>query len=69
MATVEQTRRKVPDHVPAELVWKHDFETFATSTGDPFRKLGELHDGPDILWVQNLGAGLGGGRPGWLLTR
>ena len=69
MATVEQTRRKVPDHVPAELVWKHDFETFATSTGDPFRKLGELHDGPVILWVQNHGAGLGGGRPGWLLTR
>jgi len=59
----------VPDHVPPELVWHEDFEQFATATGDPFRRLGELHDGPDILWVRKFAKGMGGGRSGWLVTR
>lgn len=69
MATLVKAQQDVPDHVPADRVWDHDFEAFATSGDDPFRKLGELHDGPEILWVRNLGPGLGGGRAGWLLTR
>jgi cytochrome P450 len=70
MATnLELSPNDVPDHVPDDLVWKGDFEAFATATDDPFRRLGELHDGPDILWVKKFAKGLGGGTPGWLLTR
>jgi hypothetical protein len=28
----------VPDHVPPELVWNEDFESFATATDDPFAR-------------------------------
>ncbi len=70
MATsIEQAPAGVPDHVPAELVWKEDFEAFATAKDDPFRRMGELHDGPDILWIRKSDKGLGGGVSGWLLTR
>src|SRR5579862_5419565 len=62
-------RLEVPAHVPANLVWRGDFERFATAGEDPFERLGELHDGPDILWVRKFNRGMGGGRPGWLVTR
>jgi cytochrome P450 len=66
---MEQSLLEVPDHVPEELIWRGDFEAFATATDDPFRRLGELHDGPDIIWVRKFAKGLGGGTAGWLLTR
>ena len=70
MATsIEQVPMDVPEHVPDELVWKEDFESFATAKEDPFRRMGELHDGPDILWMRKSDKGLGGGVSGWLLTR
>jgi len=59
----------VPDHVPDELVWREDFETFATAKPDPFRRMGELHEGPDIFWMRKSDKGLGGGISGWVLTR
>ena len=59
----------IPDHVPPELVFRGDFEQFITARPDPFRRLGELHDGPDILWVKRWSKGMGGGYAGWLLTR
>ena len=59
----------IPDHVPGDLVWKEDFEEFATASEDPFRRMGELHDGPDILWIKKSDKGVGGGVSGWLLTR
>ena len=70
MATkVDLISMDVPDHVPAELVWNEDFETFATASDDPFLRLGDLHGGPDILWVRKFAKGLGGGEAGWLPTR
>lgn len=70
MATsIEQAATDVPAHVPDELVWKEDFEAFATAKDDPFRRMGELHDGPDILWMRKSDKGLGGGVSGWLFTR
>jgi cytochrome P450 len=59
----------VPDHVPDELVWREDFDLFATAKPDPFRRMGELHDGPDIFWMRKSDKGLGGGISGWVLTR
>ena len=59
----------VPDHVPHELVWQEDFDAFATAKPDPFRRMGELHDGPDIFWMRKSDKGLGGGISGWVLTR
>jgi len=67
--TVALEHSDVPGHVPPELVWDQEFEAFATATDDPFLRLAELHDGPDILWVRKFARGLGGGEPGWLLTR
>ena len=69
MTEIAQGLPGVPDHVPDELVWKEDFEAFATAHEDPFRRMGELHDGPDILWIRKSDKGLGGGVSGWLFTR
>jgi len=70
MATTEQTRNWIPEHVPPELAWDGDYHAFAADSGDPFRKVGELHNGPDILWARQIGIGLGStGGSGWLLTR
>ncbi len=70
MATKTKPRANdIPDHVPADLVWQEDFEEFATAKEDPFRRMGELHDGPDILWMRKSDKGLGGGVSGWLFTR
>src|SRR5262245_48344239 len=69
MATIGQDVRGVPDHVPAELVWSENFEKFATAEPDPFRRMGKLHEGPDILWVETFATGMGSDRSGWLVTR
>ena len=67
--TIEPVAKDIPDHVPEYLVWQEDFEEFATAKDDPFRRMGELHDGPDILWMRKSDKGLGGGISGWLFTR
>ena len=59
----------VPSHVPKDRVWDGDYDVFAAESDDPFRKVGELHAGPDILWVNRLARGMGGGKAGWLPTR
>ena len=70
MATTQQTADWIPDHVPRELAWDGDYHAWAAKSDDPFRKAGELHEGPDILWVRKTGMGIGGsGGSGWLLTR
>jgi cytochrome P450 len=69
MATIGQDRLDVPGHVPPELVWSENFEEFATAKPDPFRRMGELHDGPDIVWVRAFAKGMGGGQSGWIVTR
>ena len=69
MATAREIEPFVPDHVPGELVWDRDYDEFAAEKDDPFRRVGELHDGPDILWARGLNNGPQGRRPGWLPTR
>lgn len=69
MIEIALTEPDVPDHVPPELVWQEDFEQFATATADPFRRMAELHQGPDIFWMRKPDKGLGGGISGWVLTR
>jgi cytochrome P450 len=56
----------LPDHVPAELAWDEDYYDWAAAgTADPFRKVGTLHGGPDMLWVRSIDRL----QPGWLPTR
>lgn len=55
----------IPDHVPAELAWDEDFHAFAAGGDDPFRRLGQLHGGPDMLWVRRIDPR----HAGWLPTR
>ena len=71
MATtqVAEDEIPIPDHVPAKLVWDHDYDEFAAEKDDPFRRVGELHGGPDILWATRLCNGPLGRNPGWLPTR
>jgi cytochrome P450 len=70
MATTEQIPSWIPAHVPPEIAWDGDYHAFAAATDDPFSRVGELHDGPEILWVRQVGIGLGStGGAGWLLTR
>jgi len=69
MATVEQAKPAIPGHVPPELVWDHNYDAFAASKPDPFRRVAELHEGPDIVWATHLCNGPLGPRAGWLPTR
>src|SRR5579863_4917238 len=68
MASVHEATA-IPSHVPPELVWDRDYDQFAAESDDPFRRVGKLHAGPDILWVNRLAQGLGGAKAGWLPTR
>jgi cytochrome P450 len=54
-----------PDHVPADLAWDQDYYDWAAESEDPFLKVGELHGGPDMLWVRSIDHL----QPGWLPTR
>jgi cytochrome P450 len=56
---------KVPNHIPAELVWNHSFDAFTAELGDPFLAVSRLHDGPPIIWATDASYG----RPGWVVTR
>jgi len=60
-----ESMHSVPGHVPAELVWDRDYEAFAAEDGDPFRRVGHLHDGPDIVWASFVDRR----NPGWIPTR
>jgi cytochrome P450 len=68
MASLQESIN-IPGHVPDDLVWDRDYSKFAAECDDPFRRVGELHSGPDIIWATHLGEGLGGTRSGWLPTR
>jgi cytochrome P450 len=60
-----QARNWLPDHVPAHLAWDADYYAFAAEQPDPFRRVGELHAGPELLWVRSIDRV----QPGWLPTR
>jgi cytochrome P450 len=64
MAALSETW--IPEHVPAELAWDHDYNEFsAAGGGDPFRALGQLHAGPNMLWARRIDRL----NAGWLPTR
>ena len=54
-----------PDHVPADLLWDHDFNEFTAQGNDPFRRICQLHDGPDLLWARRIDWR----HSGWIPTR
>jgi cytochrome P450 len=60
-----QAKSWIPDHVPAELAWDHVYDQFVAAGDDPFRTIGALHAGPDMLWAR----GIDPWRSGWLPTR
>ena len=56
----------IPAHVPPELVWDHDLNTFPLQFDDPFiGACDAIHAGPDIVWCTSAY----NTRPGWLMTR
>jgi cytochrome P450 len=56
----------IPQHVPADLAWDHDYNAFTAAGGDdPFRALGQLHAGPPMLWARRIDPR----HAGWLPTR
>jgi cytochrome P450 len=65
MSTSHTATTRVPDHVPAALVWNHSFDAFTAELDDPFIAVSRLHDGPGIFWATDAGYG----RPGWVVTR
>jgi cytochrome P450 len=65
MATAADAAEKIPPHIPAELVWDHDFDSFTSEGDDPFLAISRLHELPPVIWVTNVGHG----RPGWVATR
>lgn len=54
-----------PAHVPTELVWDHDLNTFASELDDPFRSVARLYEGPEMIWARSVSRG----QAGWLPTR
>jgi cytochrome P450 len=56
---------KHPDHVPPLLFWDHDLVEFSAELDDPFHAAARLHDGPDMIWVRDVGYG----RSAWVPTR
>jgi len=65
MGTNSMTNERVPDHIPAELVWDHCFDAFTAELDDPYMAVTRLHDGPAIIWATDASYG----RPGWIATR
>lgn len=63
--SIEKPVPEIPDHVPAGLYWDRDYEAFAAEGADPFRKVGLLHEGPDILWASLIDRR----NAGWIPTR
>jgi cytochrome P450 len=65
MSGVQSGDKRIPDHVPAELVRDMDIHRFTASFADPYEAAVQLHQGPDIFWATMAA----NGHPGWVLTR
>jgi cytochrome P450 len=65
MAVSNASIRKIPDHVPEELVWDHRLNAFTSELDDPFVAAARLHEGPGIIWATEASLG----KSGWVLTR
>jgi len=57
-------RAAIPDHVPAEVVWDHDFVAFLGELDDPYLAGARLHDGPPLIWATNASFGM----PSWIFV-
>jgi cytochrome P450 len=55
----------IPSHVPPELVWNRNFDTFTSEGDDPWLAVSRMHDLPPIVWSPQASYG----RPGWIATR
>lgn len=55
----------VPSHVPPELVWDHDFDSFCREGDDPYIAASRLLDGPPLIY----GTSVFFGQPAWIPTR
>jgi len=55
----------IPAHVPPELVWNRNFDTFTAEGDDPWLAVSRMHDLPPIVWSPQAAYG----RPGWIATR
>lgn len=65
MAVSQISEKRVPDHVPPELVRDIDISRIGNGTEDPYLIGARLLDGPDIFWATTAA----NGHPGWVLTR
>jgi cytochrome P450 len=65
MAAADKPGSRIPDHVPPELVWDHDFADFLSELDDPYQAAARLHEGPGVIWVTNAS----NGKPAWVFTR
>lgn len=66
-ADAQYASSNVPSHVPRELVWDHNIDSFPMQFDDPYVGMCDaMHAGPDIVWSPQSAHGA---RPGWILTR
>lgn len=65
MTSAHVSTQAAPDHVPAGLIWEHNFDDFNRELDDPYLAASRLHDGPEILWARSAIFG----QPAWILTR
>ena len=54
-----------PAHVPPELCWDHDLDSYPEQFNDPYEACSAIHQGPDVIWAR----GAYRGNPGWVMTR
>jgi cytochrome P450 len=62
---MNSTAYKLAAHVPAELYWDHDLDSFPEQFDDPYEACTAIHQGPDVIWAR----GAYRGNPGWVMTR
>jgi cytochrome P450 len=55
-----QTAQPLPAHVPPELVRPFPYILGATTSGDPFAPIAEIHRGPDVFWAERVVNGVDG---------
>lgn len=49
-----------PSHVPDALVRSYPYMLGATASGDPYRWIADIHQGPPIFWVDGVNHGVSG---------
>ncbi|MDG2005621.1 MAG: cytochrome P450 [Novosphingobium sp.] len=65
MSATADVPKKIPAHIPPELVWDRSFDEFTAEGDDPFLAITRMHDLPPVIWATDASYG----RPGWVATR